>query len=365
MSPDRTTTTRAEALRRRKVDDQKKSERGAHRGGSKPRSVSTQTSGSRAEEPREAVSKPSVKTRRSVLGSTRGQGTSGSGTGSRLRNRYDIAMSTPIGRGRSTVQPKGAGRKLSINLPKLHPGPRLFSFFLVIFCALDMYVMFSMDPFVVRKEQVAGNERVSIEEIVSASGAIDQPAAFINPLQLEHNIRVAFPDIENVQVDVGLPGSVFVTVSERKPVAAWVNGEKITWVDAQGYGFQPRGEVAGLVTIKAKSDPAVPGAVEGQAVATPAPVIGARLFMDSELTNAIKTLSAYVPQGTVLVFDPEYGLGWSDPKGWDVYFGYSNGDADLKIRVYQSMIEYFSSNNLQPVLINVEFPNAPFYRLEQ
>jgi hypothetical protein len=96
-----------------------------------------------------------------------------------------------------------------------------------------------------------------------------------------------------------------------------------------------------------------------------APQIGAQAFLSSDLMQAVATLSANVPQGAALVFDPKYGLGWSDPQGWTVYFGHTNGDTKLKLSVYQAMLEYLGKNNLKPVLISVEYPNAPFYRLEQ
>jgi hypothetical protein len=75
-------------------------------------------------------------------------------------------------------------------------------------------------------------------------------------------------------------------------------------------------------------------------------------------------LSPLVPQDATLVFDPAYGLGWSDPRGWRVYFGHSDGDADLKYQVYQAMLDYLTKNNIQPTLISVEYPTAPFYRVE-
>jgi hypothetical protein len=37
----------------------------------------------------------------------------------------------------------------------------------------------------------------------------------------------------------------------------------------------------------------------------------------------------------------------------------------LKYQVYQSMIDYLTKNNIQPNLISVEYPSAPFYRVEQ
>ena len=43
----------------------------------------------------------------------------------------------------------------------------------------------------------------------------------------------------------------------------------------------------------------------------------------------------------------------------------ANGDNGLKIKVYQNMLDYLSKKKIKPVLISVEYPNAPFYRVEQ
>jgi hypothetical protein len=359
MSPDRTTITRAEAIRRRKEEEQNRKERDPQSGFSKTRSASTPKS-----EPKPASS----------MG-RQARGGSPAVSNSRIRHRYDIAMSVPYGRARTVSTQKTP--RFSISMPRIqiHPGPRLLSFFIMAFCALDLFIMFSMDPFVVRSAQIVGNKRISVQEIISASGALNQPSAFINPLQIEYNVRVAFPDVDTVQVDVNLPAGMVVTVSERKPMAAWDQNGKIMWIDARGYSFPARGEAPGLITITAAGDPPTPiapapvstdtTATNPVAISSPLPTIGATPFLTSDLTDEIKTLSSYVPQGTALVFDPKYGLGWSDPAGWKVYFGHSNGDTALKLSVYQAMITYLSSNNLQPVLISVEYPNAPFYRLEQ
>jgi len=346
MSPDRTTITRAEAIRRRKEDEQNRQERGAQKNVSKIRSTSAPKADAR---PAGSMGRPARSNGSAVATS-------------RLRNRYDLAMSVPHGRARSFAPQKSQGW-FSINIPRPKPGLRLFSFFLVLFCAMDLYVMFSMDPFIVRSAHINGNNRISVQEIESASGAMDQPAAFINPLQLEHNIKVAFPDIDSVQVSVNIPAGLSISVSERTPVAAWQQDDKTVWVDAKGYAFPARGEAPNLVTINALGAPPTP--VQAAEDPNSPPAIGAQAFLASDLTDEIKTLSSYVPQGTILVFDPRYGLGWSDPAGWTVYFGHSNGDTELKIRVYQAMIDYLSKNNLQPVLISVEYPNAPFFRLEQ
>ena len=76
-------------------------------------------------------------------------------------------------------------------------------------------------------------------------------------------------------------------------------------------------------------------------------------------------ISSYLPKGAQLIFDPQYGLGWNDPQGWKVFFGNSNDNIALKYQVYQSMLAFLGKKSLKPTLINVEYPNAPFYQMAQ
>jgi hypothetical protein len=340
MSPDRTTITRAEAIRRRKEEDQKQRDKLTQKSVSKPRLSPA----------------PKPKAKAKVERPTAPRGSSPAST-SRWQRRYDIAMSSPYGNMRSLNTPKTPG--ISISLPHISYGPRWLSFFIAIFCFLDLYLMLNVDPFIVHEANISGNERVTTQQIQAVLGIANLPSAYLDPEQIQNNILAAFPDVLTAQVDVNIPNNVVISVDERTPVAAWQQDGQTVWVDALGYAFPPRGQVAGLPTITAAGAPPAPANND------PTPVIGARPFLPTDLSEAIKTLAPYLPQGATMVFDPQYGLGWNDPQGWKVYFGHSNGDNALKLQVYQTMLTYLSKKNIQPILISVEYPNAPFYRVGQ
>ena len=358
MSPDRTTITRAEAIRRRKEEDQNRREKIAPKIISRLKPAPKSKPVVKPATPK-PVAKPKPVSAHKPAARPKVEGTAPRGLSpvstSRLRHRYDIAMSSPYNRAATYNQPKAP----AISIPKISIGPRLLSFLIAALCATGLYYMFSMDPFIVRNASILGNNRVGIQQIASILGVANQPAVLLNPAQIEYNILATFPDIAAAQVEVNLPAEVVVTVTERQPVVAWLQDGQTVWVDAQGYAFPPRGEVSGLVTVTSAGAPPIPANVDL------AQKVGARPFLTSDLSAAIVTLSPLVPQGAALVFDPGYGLGWSDSRGWKVYFGHSNSDPVLKFQVYQSMLDYLAKHNIQPVLINVEYPNAPFYRVEQ
>ena len=62
-----------------------------------------------------------------------------------------------------------------------------------------------------------------------------------------------------------------------------------------------------------------------QIALTPAP------FISVEMVQAMKGFAGHVPPGMPILYDPRFGFGWNDPRGWRVYFGTSARDVELKI----------------------------------
>jgi len=368
MSPDRVSMTRAEAIRRRREEEQKRREELVKK------TIAT---------PKPAPAKPKVNQTPRKPVPVKAPPPADAGRHSR---RYDIAMSAPYGRaGVGAQTPKATSlirrvkpvetRRVELveTMPKVTFGARWISFLLIALCGTALYFITSDNYFVVSGSSVVGNNRVSAEEISSVLGVMGKPAYLLSPAQIEYNVLATFPDIDGIQVSVNLPAEVVVTVSERQPVAAWQQDGQTIWVDAQGYAFPPRGLVEGLVTVSSAGAPPTPsplippifGVQNGGTQGGPTQTVGARPFLSAEMTTALMTLSPHVPQGAALIYDPRYGLGWTDPRGWQTYFGHSGGDFSVKLQVYQSMLDYLSRRGISPKLISVEYPDAPFYRTEK
>jgi len=329
MSPDRTMMTRAEAVRRRREEEEKRRESQAK----KPISF-----------PKPAPAKP--KKDPAPLSAETG----------RHSRRYDIAMSSPYAR--PAVDPQ-APKAVTLHLPKFGFGPRWISFLLVAVCGAALYFMTADPFFMVTSADVVGNNRVTAEQISSVLGVMGKPAILLDPAQIQYNVTAAFPDIDSIQVEINLPAQVVVMVSERRPVAAWQQNGQTVWVDAQGYAFPPRGLVEGLVTVSAAGAPHSP-----ESAADAVQILGAHRLLSAEMATALMTLSPHVPQGAALIYDPRYGLGWTDPRGWKTYFGDSGDRIGTKLQVYQAIVDSLAKQDIKPILISVEYPDAPFYRTE-
>ena len=254
------------------------------------------------------------------------------------------------------VAPDTDLRGIRVARPRL--GPRLFSFFFVALFGTALYLAFNLPQLRAGQAQVVGNQMLSPEEINSVLNIAGQPTFLLIPSSLETHLRLNFPELVSVNVDVSLPNIVSIYVNERRPVIRWEQGGGFTWISEDGVAFRPRGEAPGLISVVALSAAPVEGNVSPNPL-TPAP------FISSEMVQAIKGLAGHVPPGMTILYDASFGFGWNDPRGWRVYFGTSANDVELKMRVYESMVNSLTQRGIRPALINVTYPTAPYYRMSQ
>jgi hypothetical protein len=244
-------------------------------------------------------------------------------------------------------------RAPSISLP--HYGPRLVSGLLTGLLVFLLYTMWTSSVFAVSAAEVRGNQRLSGQEINAMLGMAGEPIFKAVPAMLEVNLRTAYPDIAAVQVHVGFPNRLVVEVAERTPLLAWYQGGAVTWIDADGIAFLPRGGADALIQVNSSGTPP-------QVEMDPAAPLYEQVFIEPATVQAMLTLHPYVPAGIPMIYDPQYGMGWQDPRGWFVYFGQNTEDIPQKLVIYQSIVETFIRQGIQPMLISVEHLDAPFFK---
>jgi cell division septal protein FtsQ len=243
-------------------------------------------------------------------------------------------------------------------LPNLRYGGRLFTALLVTGLLYAIYILWTSPSFRITQAQLKGNQRITADEINNELSLSGQPILLAVPGQIRRDLQASFPELSSVSVKVGLPNRLTVTVSERQPVISWQQDGSYAWIDAQGIAFRPNGQVEGLITVEASGAPPVLTQDQEQ----PASL---QPFISTEMVKALQTLQSQAPEGTPILYDPQYGLGWKDSRGWQVYFGQSPQDIALKLRVYQALVDQLTKQGEQPSLISVAYPDSPFYRLGQ
>lgn len=287
----------------------------------------------------------------SRVATTRQATVSRTSTKSRARRRYNIAL------------PMGFSRQVSVPQFGVHMTARWASGMITAIMAALLLLMWNMDPFIIRTARVSGNQRLAVADINSVLGVLGQSIVVATPEQLEYNLRTAFPELKSVSVSVGFPSTIAVNVIERTPLVAWQQDDKVSWIDAEGIAFQPRGTVEGLIPVLALGTPPSLAGVTSESLPESALIPTAQQMLLPETVRALQALVAYVPEGTVLIYDPNYGLGWDDPRGWKAYFGSTGGDMALKVQMYQAIVDNLTQRGVAPSIISVENPNAPFYRI--
>jgi len=269
-----------------------------------------------------------------------------------LKRRYDIALATP-----------GVEIRLP-SLPVVRFGWRFLSFIMVVGFLALIYYFWTSPIFQVQMVDVKGAIRLSAEEINRTLNIYNKPVFTLNPGQLTNTLSAAYPELKDVAIQIGLPASVVVHVSERVPLIIWNQDSTSQWIDGDGYAFSPRGEVEKLVPVNAYASPPKPAPIEVDDDS-----IELRdeyqAFMQPNLVSGILIMRSQAPEGIELVYDPEHGLGWKDPRGWDVFFGIDAEEIESKLVVYKSIVKKLKKDGIIPVLINIEHVHAPYYRLEQ
>jgi POTRA domain, FtsQ-type len=272
--------------------------------------------------------------------------------------------------------PRPNVRGLSLPRIKIRVGWRLLSFFLVVLSGSGLYLFWSMPDFRVSAAQITGDQRISAEEINSALGLEGYPIFMLKPDQIREKALRNYPELASVEVTISLPNIVTVNVTERQPVIQWLQDGSYTWIDETGTAFRPRGEALGLIVVQAiNAPPAKPepapldsstdGTEQVQAGTPVESPITPEPFISEETVKALTALAPHVPPETPILYDPATGLSWADGRGWQAVFGLSGDDTETKVLVYQAMVDWLAQRGIRPILINVAYPSAPFYRVGQ
>jgi len=304
----------------------------------------------RREQSQKRVSKSSIMATRPLPPITSRDGTTYAGrqrpTMPTTRRKFNSSLSMP---GIEVRMP-------AIQITSTGVRSRLFSFFLSLLLGTALYLAVTLPEFQAAPAQVSGNQRISAQDINAVLGASGQSIFTLTSGELETRLRLNFPDLEAASVTIGLPNTVSVRVTERQPVLLWQQGDGYTWIDANGVAFRPRGTPGNLIPVAAFAAPPAPTTVTGDALSPSA-------YISPDLVKAIQTIAPTVPQGSTVEYDPKYGLGWADSRGWKVFFGTNVGDMALKLEVYKSLVDSLAQKGIQPAFISVQYASAPYYRM--
>ena len=234
-------------------------------------------------------------------------------------------------------------------VPSVHNKWRVLSGVLAVSILVGLILISQASRFKISEIEVEGLERYAEGQIAQAINITGSTIFFVNPDRIKKDLELTYPGLSDIEVKVTWPASVSISLLERYPVLAWNWDGHVRWVDKNGVAFEPLDEGLDVVQIKS---PVLPPTIQDR-------------FVDPRIVEMVKALAPFIPQGSDLIYDQTHGLGWEDARGWIVYFGFNDDDADQKMIVYQALVDYLENRRITPRLINVEFVNSPYFRMEQ
>ncbi len=265
-----------------------------------------------------------------------------------LSHRYEATAFAPVNEGLQNLA-----------LPQIRIEWRAVSAALTVFLSLALYLLFTLPKFTLTNPTINGNRFISTETLNDTLAVSGKNIFTLVPHELERELLLTHPGLANAKVSVTLPNTLTVTVEERQPALIWQQDGKAAWIDAEGIAFRATTQVDGLIVVTALGPPPAPVIEKSRATElTPPPYIA------PEIVTALQSLVTHVPAGTPIIYDPETGLGWTDPRGWTVQLGDITEEIGLKLRIYETMVAWFEENRIYPAIVNLEYPHAPYYRME-
>lgn len=264
------------------------------------------------------------------------------------------------------------------SVPIVRPGWRLLSGLLVLLFGAAFYFAYNLPALQVNAIEYEGLKRIKPADIEEVIDLQNLPIFMVDASKVAADLARFFPDLKDVKIQVNLPASIKITAVERKPVLGWSTEDQTVWVDADGFIFPARGKVKNLLVIEADSQPPLvktdeellatpeePGSIKNAKEVTPAQEDLTTQIMEPAMISAAQGLKKHVPDGTIIIYTAKDGLGWSDPAGWTVYIGQNLDNIEMKLIVYEAIVEKLNEEGITPAVISVENVHAPYYRLEQ
>jgi hypothetical protein len=214
----------------------------------------------------------------------------------------------------------------------------------ILAAVLAMFtVLFSSNAFYVHAVSVAGLDSMTAEEVYQLSGVADMHLFWVDAAAVREAL-LRSPTIAEAEVSVGWEQPlVRVAITERAPVLVWEQGGVPVWVDLHGRIMRSRSDTSTLLCVVADEGDGPPES----AIAV-------------EVVNGAVQLHALIPEQNTLRYHPVYGLGYNDPRGWEVWFG-TGLEMREKVVVYTAIAADLTARGERPRVIDVTDPDTPFW----
>jgi cell division septal protein FtsQ len=221
---------------------------------------------------------------------------------------------------------------------------RIFSALIVASLMLVLSLLFSSDAFYIHSVAVGGLRYLTESEIFALSGIADLHIFWVDPVEVRARLLQS-PTIADATVNVGWgTPMVQIVVEEREPALVWEQAGIATWVDVNGRVMRQREDRPDIIRVS-NDDPL-------------ADVPGGRI--DTDIIAGALQLHSLLPDIPALRYNEEYGLGYNDERGWQVWLGTGTGMPE-KILIYNAIVADFDQQGFIPTAVYVTDPDHPYF----
>lgn len=213
-----------------------------------------------------------------------------------------------------------------------------------VLTVITVYLFASYD-FYVFDISVEGNEAVSTDEILEASGVEGYSIFFIDPQKTAKDVT-SLPDVAEAEVRCRLPNRLSIKVRERQAYLIWLSGEASYYLDREGFVLSPRHQTSLSLTLKDLGG----GSLRA----------GDRI--NPQILEAANIYSSLLPQVKSFDYSQTYGLAFTTEEGEKVRLG-TGKDAQAKVALLYALKEELKEEGIKAVVIDLRF-DTPYYRVE-
>lgn len=213
-----------------------------------------------------------------------------------------------------------------------------------VLTVITVYLFASYD-FYVFDISVEGNEAVSSEEILEASGVEGYSIFFIDPQKVA-KAMTSLPDVAEAEVRCRLPNRLSIEVRERQAYLIWLSGEESYYLDREGFVLSPRDQTSLSLTLKDLGG----GSLRA----------GDRI--NPQILEAANIYSSLLPQAKSFDYSQTYGLAFTTEEGEKVRLG-TGEDAQAKVALLYVLKEELREKGIKAVVIDLRF-DTPYYTVE-
>jgi cell division septal protein FtsQ len=253
------------------------------------------------------------------------------------RNRYDV----------TSAYGKTMRDGPRLELPHLNRAITVAILLCIVFGALVIW--FTSDDFHIHDVQVQNNQGVPAAQIIATSGLVGEHW-FLVDLNAAAERVGELPGVQSAHITCTAQSGCVILIQPAPALAMWQNGTdnaSQVWVDQKGKVQRALNNVPAKLTIVQE---------DGDL-----PVLGTPL--DDTVLRALKELVALQPSVTRYNYSTQYGLVYTDKRGWQVRLGVAESDGEMKqkLEVLKQISDQLVAKHQTPSVLDVRFANAPFY----